>query len=61
MAPDIRVDHTFEPVMGFELTSLMYKVNVPLGVMVVVPPALNDILSIIVPGVKPEAAMRVLL
>ena len=47
--------------MGFELTSLMYKVNVPLGVMVVVPPALNDILSIIVPGVKPEAAMRVLL
>ena len=39
----------------------MYKVRVPVGVMVVVPPALNDILSIIVPAVNPEAAINVLL
>ena len=57
----MRVDQTFDPVMGFALTSRMYKVRVPLGVMVVVAPALNEILSKTVPGVKPEAVIRVLL
>jgi hypothetical protein len=36
-------------------------VRFPVGVTVVVPPALKEILSIIVPGVKPEAAIKALL